>query len=442
MSAGTICPAPWTEGAILITGGAGFIGSNLADALLRTGWPVVLFDNLSRAGVERNAAWLRRCHGDRVRLVQEDVRDAGAVRRCIESLAGAGAPSGLAGVFHLAAQVAVTSSLIEPVHDFAVNAGGTLNVLEALRGLPAPPPLLFTSTNKVYGGLSDLMVRREGARYRPVDDDAGCGVAESRPLDFHSPYGCSKGAADQYVLDYARTYGLPATVFRMSCIYGPHQHGTEDQGWIAHFLIRTLQGAPLILYGDGCQVRDALFVEDLVRAMALAFRSLASSPAGPVCGHPFNIGGGPERTISLLELVELIGTLTGTPPAVRFGEWRPGDQRYYVSDTRSFTEATGWVPRVGVREGVARLAAWLREASGDLRTTEGRAGAGRRAAGRHLQAAPDGMETVTSKPELWSDVPEPEALPVTVPAPIMAADRTILGAGPAAPRGARKERAS
>jgi CDP-paratose 2-epimerase len=268
---------------------------------------------------------------------------------------------GAGEVFHFAAQVAVTTSLTGPVHDFEVNARGTLNVLEAVRAQATPPSLVFTSTNKVYGGLPHLTFRAQGRRYVPEDGEVReRGISERCPLDFESPYGCSKGAADQYVLDYARTYGLKACVFRMSCIYGPRQFGTEDQGWVAHFLLRALDGHPITLYGDGMQVRDVLFVDDLVRALQLAQEKMEQ-----LSGQAFNIGGGPERTVSLLELLEQIGELNGKKPQVRFEDWRPGDQRYYVSDTRRFQQASGWAPEVDVREGVRRLYTWLRQMRGE-----------------------------------------------------------------------------
>jgi CDP-paratose 2-epimerase len=258
-------------------------------------------------------------------------------------------------VFHFAAQVAVTTSLTDPVEDFEVNGRGTLNVLEAIRAQTSPAPLIFTSTNKVYGALDDVGLRRRNLRYEPTDPSLRqTGVSENRPLDFHSPYGCSKGTADQYVLDYARTYGLPAIVFRMSCIYGAHQFGTEDQGWVAHFLIRALDGQPITLYGDGRQVRDILSVEDLVDAFLLAQEHMASET-----GQAFNIGGGPGNTVSLLELLELIGELLGHKPAVGLDAWRTGDQRYYVSDTGKFQRATGWKPQITVQDGLERLLRWL-----------------------------------------------------------------------------------
>jgi len=333
---------------ILITGGAGFIGCNLADRLPRDGRRVVLFDNLSRAGVTRNLDWLRDTHGDAVRAVIADVRDADAVARAVH---------GVGQVFHFAAQVAVTTSLEDPSEDFSVNARGTLNVLEAIRQADAPPPLVFTSTNKVYGALDDVALSSDERRYAPEDERlAAHGISERRSLDFHSPYGCSKGTADQYVLDYARSFGLRAVVFRMSCIYGPHQFGNEDQGWVAHFLIRALDGQPIVLYGDGKQVRDILFVEDLVEAFLLAQRRMSS-----ISGQAFNIGGGAANTTSLVELLDLIGALTGEQPDVAFHDWRTGDQRYYVSDTAKFSRATGWSQTVGVQDGVRRLCDWLRD---------------------------------------------------------------------------------
>jgi CDP-paratose 2-epimerase len=338
------------EGPVLITGGAGFVGTNLADRLARDGQRVLVLDSLARPGVEQNLAWLKAAHGDAVSVEIADLRDAQAVRQ---------AAAQASAVFHLGAQVAVTTSLVDPVDDFEVNARGTLNLLEAIRARPEGerPPLVFTSTNKVYGKLADVALEDAGTRWQPADADLRArGVDEGRPLDFYSPYGCSKGTADQYVLDYARTYGLPATVFRMSCIYGPHQHGTEDQGWVAHFLISALRGRPITLYGDGKQVRDVLHVADLVDAFLLARDRIDA-----VRGKVFNIGGGPENAVSLLELLDRIAALADRAPEIGFGDWRPGDQLYYVSDTTRFREATGWAPRVPVEAGLADLAAWLAE---------------------------------------------------------------------------------
>lgn len=338
---------------VLITGGAGFVGSNLADRLLSAGHRVRLLDNLSRAGVERNLQWLIETHGDLVDIEVPDVRNFSTVKQAVKDASQ---------VFHFAAQVAVTSSLTDPREDFEINARGTLNMLEAIRGLENPPPLIFTSTNKVYGTLSDLEFTKQSTRYAPLDPSIQArGIAETRPLDFHSPYGCSKGAADQYVVDYARTFGIPALVFRMSCIYGPHQHGNEDQGWVAHFIIRALSGLPITIYGDGRQVRDILFIDDLVDAFLLAQRHMKK-----LSGNAFNIGGGPENTISLLELLDVLAELYGGELSIQFEKWRAADQRYYVADTGKFSELTGWKPKVGVNEGIRRLYEWLMATNGHV----------------------------------------------------------------------------
>lgn len=335
---------------VLITGGAGFIGTNLASRLLSSGRSVMVYDNWSRRGADQNLAWLRENYPKGLLVESADVRDPVALRAATRSAEQ---------VFHFAAQVAVTTSLTNPREDFDVNVGGTLNLLETLRSMEKPPPLLFTSTNKVYGSLQDLALERCGNRYQPADTALRTGISESRPLDFHSPYGCSKGAADQYVLDYARTFGLPAIVFRMSCIYGLHQNGTEDQGWVAHFLIRALEQKPITIYGDGLQVRDLLFADDLVDAFLLAQANIQT-----LSGQAFNIGGGLGNTISLLDLTELIGSLHGETPKIQMSDWRPSDQCYYVSDARKFKVATGWTPKVNVRLGVRRLHEWLMETRG------------------------------------------------------------------------------
>ena len=346
------------NGPALITGGAGFVGCNLAAALLAEGRAVRVLDDLSRPGVERNLRWLRETY-PRAEFRRADVRDAGAV---------ADAVRGCGRVYHFAAQVAVTTSLTDPVADFEVNARGTLNVLEAIRAerdRGRVVPLLFTSTNKVYGDLGGVETTAAAGeeadggepRHRPVDADlAERGVGEARPLDFHSPYGCSKGAADQYVLDYGRTYRLPTTVFRMSCIYGPHQFGTEDQGWVAHFARAALRGEGVTFYGDGRQVRDVLHVSDLVRAM----RRALDDPARTL-GRAFNVGGGPANAVSLRQVVAELGRLTGAPVPITPGAWRPGDQKWYVSDTAALRGALGWRPRVDWRQGLADLVGWLGE---------------------------------------------------------------------------------
>ena len=335
----------------LITGGAGFVGANLAHRLLSEKRRVLILDNLSRPGVERNLAWLRDTHPDGLQVTIADVRDAQAVNEAVARARH---------VFHFAAQVAVTTSLVNPREDFTVNALGTFNVLEAVRAQPEPPPVVITSTNKVYGGLDDVPLQLDGQRYVPASEEiARNGISEARPLDFHSPYGCSKGTADQYVHDYARSYGLKTVVFRMSCIYGQRQFGTEDQGWVAHFLLRALDGQTITLFGDGKQVRDILYVDDLVDAFMLAERHMDR-----LSGQAFNIGGGPRNVISLLDLLDGIEVLHGRRPAIEFEDWRTGDQRYYVSDTRRFQQATGWSPRISAEQGTERLYRWLRELRG------------------------------------------------------------------------------
>jgi CDP-paratose 2-epimerase len=341
-------PRPAGRGPVLITGGAGFIGSNLAERFLKAGRPVRILDNLSRPGVEHHLRYLCDTYGDLVAVHVGDVRNPGLVdevaARC-------------RSIFHLAAQGAVTTSLADPLGDFESNLQGTLNVLEAARKQDPPPVLLFTSTNKVYGDLQDVALVPIGSRHVPRDHGTRTwGISESRPLDFHSPHGCSKGAADQYVLDYARMYGLPGVVFRLSCIYGRRQLGTQDQGWLAHFALQMLRDEPLTLYGDGRQVRDVLYIDDLLDAMQAALDNLPI-----VAGKAFNLGGGPDNAVSLLEVIAQLAELSGVQPQIRYGPRRRGDQPYYVSDIRRFCEATGWTPRVSVRRGVPQLYQWLLE---------------------------------------------------------------------------------
>lgn len=321
---------------ILIFGGAGFIGSNWAGWLLQNSSAKIhIFDNLSRPGVRNNLDWLQRLAGKsgRLQITIGDVREPAKVERAVRHATE---------VYHFAAQVAVTTSIADPRLDFDVNLGGTFNVLEAVRKSANSPFLLFTSTNKVYGGFGSSNLLVEGDRYRPTANLQG--TTEEQPLDFHSPYGCSKGAADQYVRDYSRIYGLRTAVFRMSCIAGPRQYGNEDQGWVAHFLYSALQGSPVTIYGTGKQVRDVLCVDDLLRAFE-AVRQLPASPEGRV----YNIGGGPENVVSLLELMSLIERLTGQKLDVSFEEMRPGDQLYYVSDYSKLRRDTGWRPTIGIR---------------------------------------------------------------------------------------------
>ena len=332
---------------VLVTGGAGFIGSNLADALAKQGHTVVVFDALARAGVERNLAWLQQTHGKRIVAIKADIRDEEAVAEAVRNADV---------VYHLAAQVAVTTSMDDPVDDFAINIKGTLNLLEAVRRDRRRIPVIFASTNKVYGDLLDIEMQRQGDAYTPADTGVRTqGVSETRPLDFHTPYGVSKGAADQYVLDYSRSFDIPTCVLRMSCIYGPRQMGTEDQGWVAHFLIRALNDQPISIYGDGCQVRDILHVNDAVAAYLGAWERIEQ-----VNGRAFNLGGGPANAVSLRQVIDRIEEVAGRPVKLSFSDWRPGDQRYYVSDARAVRDALGLPAFTHWREGLQDLADWLK----------------------------------------------------------------------------------
>jgi CDP-paratose 2-epimerase len=335
---------------ILITGGAGFIGTHLTKFFSDRGDKVAVLDNLSRRGSIPNLLWLRE-HVPGLEFVHGDVRDAPAVAR---------AAQGRDAIFHLAAQVAVTTSVTNPREDFEVNALGTFNVLEAARTSGLSPIVIYSSTNKVYGGMEDAKVEEEEARYSLAD--LPLGVAENWPLDFHSPYGCSKGSGDQYVRDYARIYGLPTVVFRQSAIYGERQFGIEDQGWLAHFVICATLGRPITIYGDGKQVRDMLYVGDLTRAFERAVEQIAT-----VRGHVFNIGGGPDFTLTVWsETGAMLERLSGRALDVRYGKWRPGDQRVYVSDIRKAERELGWKPEVAPKDGLERLWAWAQENKAQL----------------------------------------------------------------------------
>lgn len=351
MSAGLQSARP-----VLVTGGCGFIGCNLADALATRGEDVVVYDSFAREGAHENADWLVARHRGRIRILSGDVRDydrlAAAIGEC-------------RGVMHLAAQVAVTTSLEDPRADFEINAGGTLNVLEAVRLRAPEAPVVFASTNKVYGRLfDDDQIRAIGDRCAPRENCYAGGVDEAAPLDFYSPYGCSKGAADQYVCDYGRVYGLATVVLRMSCIYGPRQFGTEDQGWIAHFMRRAAAGEPVTIYGDGRQVRDALHVGDAVRAWIAAF-----DDARRLSGRAFNLGGGPHNTISLREMLKRLARRR--PPQTIDAPPRPGDQKWYVSDTGALEAALGWRPGADLDDGLASLQAWLTQRFGASAPLEG-----------------------------------------------------------------------
>jgi len=337
---------------VLIFGGAGFIGSNLAYSLLsNTDAKVHIFDSLSRAGVHHNVEWLRKIAGNsgRLQVTVGDVRDARQVEKAVAHATE---------IYHFAAQVAVTTSVVDPRHDFEVNLGGTFNVLDAARRSGNRPFILFTSTNKVYGELVLGAPIISGKRYVMPGHE---GVSETQPLDFHSPYGCSKGAADQYVRDFGRIYGIPTVVFRMSCVAGPRQFGTEDQGWVAHFVYSALQEDPVVIYGDGRQVRDVLCVDDLVRAFDAARRNIATTRT-----EVYNIGGGPQNSVSLLELMDEIAMLTGRPMEFVLNERRVGDQLVYITDNSKIRRDTGWKPEIGLKKTLRLLQAFWEENHGML----------------------------------------------------------------------------
>jgi CDP-paratose 2-epimerase len=332
---------------ILITGGAGFIGSNLVNQLLDQGHDITIFDNLSRSGCDRNIEWLRKTHGpESFQLVTANLTDFEMLQQSAE---------GVDRIYHLAGQVAVTTSVKNPRQDFMDNALGTFNALEAARLAGNDPIFIYTSTNKVYGGMEDIYIVEGETRYQYANFPAG--VPETQLLDFHSPYGCSKGAGDQYVRDYARIYGLRTVVVRQSCIYGYRQFGIEDQGWIAWFIIAALKKHPISIYGNGKQVRDVLFIEDLLNAYEAIVKNIKTAS-----GQIYNIGGGSGNTISIwTEFGPLLEELLNHPIPVQFDGWRPGDQPVYVSDIRKAERELGWSPHVSVREGITRLFEWISE---------------------------------------------------------------------------------
>ncbi|MEW6241984.1 MAG: GDP-mannose 4,6-dehydratase [Chloroflexota bacterium] len=330
----------------LITGGAGFIGSNYVHRLLSRGEQVTIYDNLSRAGAPRNLDWLKQTFGDGAfNVIAADVRDAA---RLTETARGSDV------IVHLAGQVAVTTSVTNPREDFEANALGTFNALEAARLSGRNPIFIYASTNKVYGGMEEVEVTEDATRWFYKDLPNGC--PETQPLDFHSPYGCSKGAGDQYARDYHRIYGLPTVVFRQSCIYGTRQFGIEDQGWVAWFIIAAVMGQPITIYGDGKQIRDLLYVDDLLNAYDLAVEKIDAA-----AGQVYNLGGGPVNTLSIwTEFGPLLEKLTGRKIPIGRGDWRPGDQRVFVADIRKAARELGWTPKVSVEEGVERLFEWVK----------------------------------------------------------------------------------
>ncbi len=330
---------------LLVTGGAGFIGANLVDRALSSGRRVTILDDLSRPGAEEHVRWLRERHGEAFRLIVRSITDTDACERAVDDADV---------VYHLAAQVAVTTSVSDPRHDFEINALGTFNLLEAIRQSSHQPTLVFASTNKVYGELAHRQTIESETRH--MFANLPLGISESEPLDFHSPYGCSKGAADQYVHDYARIYGLPTVVFRQSCIYGPRQMGVEDQGWVAWFAIAALTGRPISIFGDGKQVRDLLYIDDLLDAYEVAVTQIDVT-----AGKVYNMGGGADNALSIWwEFGPLLEEVIGREiPAPTFAPVRPGDQPVFIADTTRFRNDTGWKPATPIPMGLARLVDWI-----------------------------------------------------------------------------------
>jgi len=330
----------------LVVGGCGFIGSNFTEMLISDGHEVMICDNLSRKGTMHNLKYLQEKFRDKMQFLHLDIRnDFDLLLSLVEKVDV---------VYHLAAQVAVTTSVVRPREDFEINALGTLNVLEAIRRSQSKPIIIYASTNKVYGEMKDVKVIQNGQRYgyESLPD----GVSEDRPLDFHSPYGCSKGTGDQYVRDYSRIYGLKSVVFRQSCIYGPMQYGVEDQGWIAWFTIAALLGKKVTIYGDGKQVRDVLFVKDLYDLWDMAIKNI-----NKVSGETFNAGGGPTNTLSLLELLGMLNKRMQLKVDYTFDNWRPGDQLVYVSNIAKARKLLNWEPRSNVEMGVMKMHDWVKQ---------------------------------------------------------------------------------
>jgi CDP-paratose 2-epimerase len=333
------------RGKVIVVGGAGFIGTNICLSALKRGMRVVVFDNLSRLGADLNLSILRKEGKERLEFYNGDIRSRSELENLFSSH-----PNALA-IFHLAGQVAVTTSVKNPIEDFEINALGTLNLLEAVRKHCASVPLLYSSTNKVYGKLDILGIKEKKTRYEFKSLKSG--VSESQNLEFYTPYGCSKGTADQYVMDYHRIYGLKTVVFRQSCIYGYNQFGVEDQGWVAWFTIAALFGKPMTIYGNGKQLRDVLFIDDLVNAYWLAIENI-----GKTTGEAYNIGGSASYSISLLELLDMLERLLGERLPVKYSQPRPGDQLVFVCDTSKAWRHFGWKPAVDPEMGIGLLLRW------------------------------------------------------------------------------------
>ena len=330
---------------ILITGGAGFIGINAASYYLKKGHEISILDNFSRKGSNANIDWLKESNFEKLKIIKAEIRsDLDKINEIVKNVDI---------VLHFAAQVAVTQSVINPREDFEINALGTFNLLEAVRNSGNNPIFIYSSTNKVYGDLKDVKILEKKTRY--VFDSLSLGVSEERCLDFHSPYGCSKGAADQYVRDYARIYNLKTIVFRQSCIYGPHQFGVEDQGWVAWFIIALMKNKNITIYGNGKQVRDLLYIDDLIEAYDLAIENIEKTK-----GQVYNIGGGADNTISVwLEFKPLLEKLFNKKIDVNFSDWRPGDQPIFVSDIRKAKKDFGWEPKIKIDDGIKKLYEWI-----------------------------------------------------------------------------------
>ncbi len=325
---------------IFITGGAGFIGCNCAKYFIENGHETIIFDNLSRTGTELNLEWLKTIGS--FHFIKGDLRDQHILEKLfIEN-------TDVDVVLHLAAQTAVTTSVVDPREDFDINALGTLNLLEAVRLSECNPIVIYASTNKVYGNLEHHTISKNTTRYELVDFPKG--LSEETPLDFHSPYGCSKGVADQYIRDYHRIYGLRTVVFRQSCIYGPRQMGVEDQGWVAWFILAALEGKPLTIFGDGLQVRDLLYIDDLSSAYVKAIEHIDRAN-----GEIYNVGGGPENQISLLEFLKVLKNQIGLTTQYSFSSWREGDQRVFISDNAKLRDHLGWQPTTTVGKGLDAL---------------------------------------------------------------------------------------